>query len=195
MFNWRQTSAGLHRSVHTASTAWTLSGALCCAVGVLVFRSFFSLVVILVEVIGKFLFVVLLIADTEFEFALLGPEHDGLAVHPSHHVKRRLRFATQGQLQKIFLDAGFDGLAQFCLDLKEPVRRTQSLDPLVGAFVVVVFDPQFDAFPCRLEAVELGTNEELLPDGGPEAFDLAERHRMLGPGFEVRDPVLLQFGL
>jgi hypothetical protein len=110
MFNWRQTSAGLHRSVHTASTAWTLSGALWGGVGILFFRSVFSLFVILVEVISKFLFVVLLITDTEFEFTLLGPEHDGLAVHASHHVKRRLRFAAQGQLQKIFLDARFDGL-------------------------------------------------------------------------------------
>jgi hypothetical protein len=56
------------------------------------------------------LFVVLLITDTEFEFALLGAQYDGLAVHASHHVKRRLGFAAQGQLQQVFLDAGFDGL-------------------------------------------------------------------------------------
>jgi len=110
MFNWRHTSAGLHRSVHTASTAWTLSGALCCGAGVRFFRSVFS-VAVLVEVIGEFLFVVLLVADTESEFALLGPEHDGLAVHASDHVKRRLGFATQGQLQKVLLDAGLDGAA------------------------------------------------------------------------------------
>jgi hypothetical protein len=110
MFNWRQTSAGLHRSVHTASTAWTLSGALWSGAGVLFFRSVLS-VGVLVEVISKFLFlVIVLITDTEFEFALLGPEHDGLAVHASYHVERRLRFAAQGQLQKIFLDTGFDGL-------------------------------------------------------------------------------------
>jgi len=95
MFNWRQTSAGLHRSVQTASTAWTLSGALWGGVGVLIFFSFFSLLAaVFVEVIGKFLFLVLLIADTEFEFALLGPEHDGLAVHASDHVERRLGFAA-----------------------------------------------------------------------------------------------------
>jgi hypothetical protein len=111
MFNWRQTSAGLHRSVHTASTAWTLSGALWAEVGVFFFRSVFS-VGFLIEVIGEFLFVVLLITDTEFEFALLGAEHDGLTVHPADHVERRLGFAAQGQLQEVVLDAGFDGLAQ-----------------------------------------------------------------------------------
>ena len=157
MFNWRQTSAGLHRSVHTASTAWTLSGALTWGAGVRFFRSvFFSLVVILAEVISKFLFVVLLIADAEFEFALFGAEHDGLAVHASHHVKGRLRFAAQGQLQKVLLNAGFDGFAQFGLDLEETVRRTEAFNALIGALMVVMFDPEFDAFPRRLEAIELG---------------------------------------
>ena len=141
------------------------------------------------------MFVVLLITDTEFEFALLGAEHDGLAVHASDHVERRLGFAAQSQLQQVLLNAGFDGLAQFRLDLEEAVRRTQPFDPLVGPLVVVVFDPEFDALPGRLKTVKLGPDEELLPNGGPEAFHLAERHRMLRPRFEVRDPVLLQFGL
>jgi hypothetical protein len=70
------------------------------------------MVAVLVEVIGKFLFVVLLVADAKFEFALLGAEHDRLAVHPPHHVERRLGFAAQGQFQQVFLDAGLDGAAQ-----------------------------------------------------------------------------------
>ena len=78
----------------------------------------------LVEVISKFLFlVIVLIADTEFEFTLLGAEHDGLAVHPPHHVERRLGFATQGQLQQVLLDALFDGAAQLGLDLEKTIRR------------------------------------------------------------------------
>src|SRR5580698_5618062 len=104
MFNWRQTSAGLHRSVHTASTAETFSGALWSDVIVRFFRSVLSLVVgVLVEVISEFLFLVLLIADTEFEFALLRAEHDGLAVHASDHIEGRLGFAAQGQFQEVFL--------------------------------------------------------------------------------------------
>ena len=156
-FNWRQTSAGLHRSVHTASTAWTLSGALTWGAGVRFFRSvFFSLVVILVEVISKFLFVVLLITDTEFELAFLGAQHDGLSVHASHHVERSLGFAAQGQFQKVFLNTLFDGAAQLRLDLEEAVGRTQSFDALMRPLVVVIFDPEFDAFAGGLEAVELG---------------------------------------
>ena len=159
MFNWRQTSAGLHRSVHTASTAWTLSGALTWGAGVRFFRSvFFSLVVILVEVISEFLFVVLLVGDTEFEFALLGPEHDGLAVHPPHHVERRLGFAAQGQFQEVFLNPLFDGAAQLRLDLEKAVGRAQPFDPLMRPLVVVIFDPELDAFAGGLKAVELGAD-------------------------------------
>jgi hypothetical protein len=83
----------------------------------------------------------LLITDAEFEFALLGVEHDRLAVHPPHHVERRLGFAAQGQFQQVFLNARFDGLAQLGLDFEETVRRAESFDALMRPLVVVVFDP------------------------------------------------------
>jgi hypothetical protein len=155
MFNWRQTSAGLQRSVHTASTACTLSGALWEGVGVRFLRSVFS---ILVEVIGKFLFgIIVLITDTEFEFALLGAEHDRLAVHPPHHVEGRLGFAAQRQFQEVLLNARFDGLTQLGLDLEEAIRRAKAFDALMRPLVVVVFDPEFDPLAGGVEAVELGT--------------------------------------
>ncbi|HXA44963.1 MAG TPA: hypothetical protein VNZ25_05615 [Candidatus Angelobacter sp.] len=53
-----------------------------------------------------------MIADTESKFAFLGPEDDGLAIHPSHHVKGCLGLAAQGQFQKVLLDTGFDGFAE-----------------------------------------------------------------------------------
>jgi hypothetical protein len=149
----------------------------------------------LVEVIGKFLFVVLLVTDAEFEFALLGPQHDGLAVHAADHIKGRLRFAAQGQLQEIFLDAGFDGLAQLRLNLEETVGRAQSFNALVGPLVIVVLDPELDAVAGRFEAVELRAHQELLPDGGPEALHFAEGHGMMRAGFEVGHPILFEFGL
>ena len=138
---------------------------------------------------------VLLIADTEFEFALLGAEHDRLAVHPPDHVEGRLGFAAQGQLQEVFLDALFNGGAQLGLDLEEAIRRTQAFNALMRPLVVVVFDPEFDPLPGGVEAVELGADQEVLPDGGPEAFDLAQGHGMLRSGLEVRDPILFEFGL
>jgi hypothetical protein len=145
----------------------------------------------LVEVIDKFLFLVLLITDTEFEFAFLGAQHDRLAFHAADHVEGRLRFAAQCQFQEVFLDAGFNGFTQCALDLEEAVGRAQPFDTLVGPLVVVVFDPEFDSLARRFETVELGAHQEVLPDGGPEPFDFAQRHRVLRPGFEVGDMVFL----
>lgn len=63
----------------------------------------------------------------------------------------------------------------------------------MGPAVVVVFDPQAQALPCRLEGVELGPHQKLLPHAGPEPLHLTEGHRVLWPRHEVRDPVLLEF--
>jgi hypothetical protein len=112
---------------------------------------------LLVEVINEFFgLLVFRIAQFEFEFALLGPEHDRLAFHAAHHVEGSFGLAAQGHLQKVFLDAGFDGLAELSLDLEEAISGTQALNALVRALVVVIFDPEFDPFARLIEAVELG---------------------------------------
>jgi hypothetical protein len=112
---------------------------------------------LLVEVINKFLgLLVLRIAQFEFEFALLGPEHDRLAFHAANHVEGSFGLAAQGHLQKVFLNAGFDGLAELSLDLEEAVGWTKAFNALVRALVVIVFDPEFDPLARLLEAVELG---------------------------------------
>ena len=197
MWNCWQTSTGLHRSVHTASTAWALSIALGELCGAFFFSLGILLVVVtgLVEVIDQFLFFVLFVADTEFEFALLGAEHDRLPVHAADHVEGGMRFAAQSQFQKIFLDAGFDGFTQRRLDFEEAIRWAESFNALMRSLVVVISDPEFDPLASRLEAVELGTAEELLPDAFPEAFDLAQRHRMLGAAFEVSHTIFFKLGL
>ena len=147
------------------------------------------------EVISEFLFVVLLIVDREFELALLGAEHDGLAVHAADHVEGRLRFAAQRQFEEVFGNALLDGFAQFILDLEEAVGGTKAADALMRPLVVVIFEPEFDALAGGVETVELGADDEVLPDRGPEALDLAQRHGMLRPGFDVRDTILFEFGL
>ena len=84
---------------------------------------------------------VLLVVDTEFEFALLGTKHDGLAVHASHHVEGRLGFATQGQFEQVILNTRLDGFAQRRLDLKEAIRRTEAFNALIGALGCVFSVP------------------------------------------------------
>jgi len=65
----------------------------------------------------------------------------------------------------------------------------------VRPLVIIVADPETDPFPCRIEAFKLGSREELLPDGFPEAFDLAQCHGMMRPGLKMVSPVLFHLGL
>jgi hypothetical protein len=130
-----------------------------------------------------------------FELPFFHPHHHRLRAHPAHHVKRRLRLAPQRQLQDVRLKALLDGRAQRLLDAEEPVRRTQALQPLMRALVVVIFHPQPDAFPRLVEGGELGAAEELVPDRFPEPLDLAQRHRVMRLAADVMNVVLLELQL
>ena len=131
MWSWRQTSAGLARSVHTASTACAFSWALKFGLDlrgarVLVLGWGWGLSLFMggldLRVVGEFLRGgVERIGDTELELALLGAEHDGLSVHAADHVEGRLGFAAQRQFEQVVGNALLDGGTQLGLDLEEAV--------------------------------------------------------------------------
>ena len=147
----------------------------------------------LVEFINKFFGGLgLRIGKFEFEFSLFRAQHDRLAFHAPHHIKRSPRSATQGHFQKVVFNARLDRLAQLRLDLKEAIGRTKAINALIGPFVIVVLDPELDALARVLEGIELRAHQKVLPDRGPEALDLAQGHGMLRAAFEVLDPVLAQ---
>jgi hypothetical protein len=149
-----------------------------------------------VEVIGEFLGVLVVgVGEFEFEFTFFGAQDDGLPFHAADHVEGGARLAAQGHLQQVLFDPGLDGLAQLALDLEEAIGRAEPADALMRALVVVVFYPQFDPLAGGVEAVELGAGEEVLPEAGPEAFDLAEGHGMLRTRLEVGHAILLQLRL
>ena len=133
--------------------------------------------------------------DEHLHFTLLGTNDHGLLAHPPHHVERTARLPSQRQFQHVLLDAALDDLAQFLGDGKEAIGRTQPLQGLVRPLVVVVLHPQPHPLAGRLEAVKLRAHQELLPDRLPEAFDLAQGHGMMGPAFDVVDPILAQLRL
>jgi hypothetical protein len=101
----------------------------------------------------------------------------------------------QRQLQHVLLQAALDDLPQLLGDGKEAIGGTQPLQGLMGPAVVVVLHPQPDPLAGRLEAVELRAHQELLPDGFPEAFDLAQGHGMVRAAFDVVHPLLPQLRL
>jgi hypothetical protein len=86
-----------------------------------------------------------------------------------------------------------DGTAQFILDPEEAVRRRHPLQRLVGAFVVVVFDPIGDALARLFKGVEPRPAQKLVFERLPEPLDLAQRHRMMRRAADVVDVVPLEF--
>jgi len=93
------------------------------------------------------------------------------------------------------LHAALDDLAQLLGNSKEAIGRTHPLQGLMGPPVVVVLHPQPNPLAGRLEAVELGAHQKLLPDGFPEAFDLAQGHGMMRSALNVVNPILAQLRL
>jgi hypothetical protein len=143
------------------------------------------------EIVGEFLGG-LFIGQFEFEFAFLRAQDDRLAFHPAHHVEGRTRFPAQGHLQEIVFDPRFEGLAQCGLDFEETVRRAQPANALVRPLVVVVFDPEFDAFARIFERVKRRPFEKLLPDRGPEPLDFPQGHGVMRTALDMRDAILAQ---
>jgi hypothetical protein len=94
--SWRQTSDALHRSVHTARTAWAFSVAEKDGAGR-------RRVLLLFEVVDEFL-VFVSIVDGEFEFSFFGPKDDRLPFHAADHVEGSLGLTAQGHLQQVVLD-------------------------------------------------------------------------------------------
>jgi hypothetical protein len=88
------------------------------------------------------------------------------------------------------LHAPLHDLAQFLGNGKEAIGRAQAVQRLMRPPVVVVLHPQPNPLAGRLKAVELGTLQKLLPDGLPEAFDLAQGHGMMRPALQVVNPIL-----
>lgn len=197
IWSWRQTSVGLHRSVQTARTAWALAWALIGGLGLGRRRGVgFALFGVWgVEVIDEFMSWLFGMGDTEFELAFLGAQHDRLAFQAADQVEGSAGLAAQRQFQEVVLDAGLKGFLEFGLDLEEPIGRTKATDALMGPAVIVVSDPEFDALPGGLEALELGAGQELAPDRGPEPLDFAQGHGVMGAALEMRDPVFLELGL
>ena len=109
----------------------------------------------LFEIIDEFL-VLVSIVDREFEFSFFGPQDDRLPFHAADHVEGGFGFSAQGQLEQVFFDAGLDGFAQLGSNLEEAVRRAKTFNALMRPLVVVVSDPEADAFPRRVEAFKLG---------------------------------------
>jgi hypothetical protein len=53
----------------------------------------------------------LLALDEHFHLALLGPNDHGLFTHSPHHIERTARLPSQGQFERVLLEASLDDLS------------------------------------------------------------------------------------
>lgn len=120
------------------------------------------------------------------------PDNQRLIAHPAHQVDRLGRPASQSQFLDIGLQSRLHRRTQFLLDRKEPVRRTQPIQPLVRPLVIIILNPPADPFPGRLEVRKLCPHQELLPYRLPEPLDFPKRHRMVRRAPDMMHPVFLQ---
>lgn len=126
----------------------------------------------------------------QFHFTFFSCKDDRLAAHPADHVERFRRLPAQRKLERVLLYFLLDHLPQFALDSEEPVRGTDSVEPLVRTLVVVILHPVRHALSGFLEVGELRTVQKVLEYRLPEPLDLPERHRMVRLAADVFHAVL-----
>jgi hypothetical protein len=100
-----------------------------------------------------------------------------------------------GEPQRILGHRRFDRLAHRRGRTKEPIRRRESLQCLMGALEVVVLHEQLHAALAILEVGKHRARQKLLPHRLPKALDLAAGLRMVWAALDVLDPVPTQLRL
>jgi hypothetical protein len=130
--------------------------------------------------------------DQHLNLTFLGPQRDRLLAEPADHVERALRLPAQRQFLNVLRDPALNDRPQFLGNREEPIRRTQALEGLMRALVVVILHPQPNPLPRLVEAVKLGPTEKLFPDRLPEPLHLAQRHRVMRLALEVMHSIFRQ---
>ena len=93
------------------------------------------------------------------------------------------------------MNRGLDGISDLGSRTEEPVRRGEPFQGLVGPLEVVVLDEQGNAPLTVIEVGEHRAGEELLPQGLPEALDLAAGLRMMRTALHMVDALAAELFL
>lgn len=141
---------------------------------------------------------------SEWDGRLLGPDAD---LEPRAHradgqvpvaqapdqVERRPRRLRLSEPQGVRRHSGFDGRPDLGGRTEEAVCRGESFQGLVRPLEVVVLDEQGDPPSAVVEVGEHRAREELLPQGLPEALDLAAGLRVVRAALHMLDALAPEF--
>ncbi len=114
-------------------------------------------------------------------------------------VQGRSSLLAQRELKGVLFTSLFDSFLNIIGYAVKTVCRTEPVDPLVRALVVVVADPVIKPLAGVGERSEHRVLQKLGPDRLPEPLDLAQGHGMVRSRTDVVDPLafenLLELGL
>src|SRR5689334_10222590 len=122
-----------------------------------------------------------------------------LVAEPADQIEGLLRRLLLCESQRVGCDLRLDRSAHVSSGAKVAVGGEEPVERLVRPLEVVVLDVQLEAAQAVRVVGENGAAEKFVPQRLPEAFDLAERLRVLRPALAVGDAVaskpLLEVGL
>jgi hypothetical protein len=103
----------------------------------------------------------------------------------------RSSLLAQSELKRVLFTSLFDCFLNIIGYTVKTVCRTEPVDPLVGALVVVVADPVVEALAGVGKGGKNSFLQELGPDRLPEPLDLAQGHGVVRSRADVADPLAL----
>jgi hypothetical protein len=107
--------------------------------------------------------------------------------HPADDVEGLGRLPLLREQKRVLLHPLFHRRAHLRRGAEKPVRRQEPFQRLVRPLEVVAVDPERQPSRQIEEVAEDRAGEKLVPQGLPEALDLAQRLRMLRPRLEMPD--------
>ena len=126
-------------------------------------------------------------ADLHLQSLDPGGDRQVLVAQAPHQVEGLLWWLLLCQEQRVLLDVLLDGVPHVRRRAKVPIGRHQPVERVVRPLEVVVLEVKPDAPLAVGKVGEDRARQELVPQGLPEALDLAQRLGMLGPALHVLD--------
>jgi len=137
----------------------------------------------------------LLVADPDLQSAALGGDAEVAIAESSNEIERFSCRLLVRESHRVGGDVLLHRRAHVWRRAEESIRRNEAVEPLMSALEIVGVHEELDAPVAVSEVREDGAGQKLVPKRLPEALDLAERLRVLGPTLDVADAVRLELTL